>query len=272
MVQVGKLHRSRTRGMLCWGQPPEGVREQWLQELAAFLAPSSKAMVSRVAAAALWGLDGADVPCCFEINVGRTSPRRGPGIYRPSQDWTPDLAALLPVTPIGATLLEMGATERPNRLSPVEWVELAAEAALRRGLTTVDELGELVGQFDDRTAGRAVLVEMLAERPKGAKPTGSYLETRFVQVLRRAGLPDPERQVEIGDHLGRVGFFDFRIDKVVIETNGKEDHDAWEATQRDYERSDRVEALGYHVLTFSYDQVEFQPEFVVDAVRRTLRW
>ena len=229
-------------------------------------------MVCRVAAAALWGFDGATLPTCPEINVARNSARRGKGIHRPLQDWTPDEVDYLPVTSVPVTLLEMGATARPNRLSPVEWVELALESTLRSGLAKLDEIEELLHQVDGRAAGRSVLAHVLAQRPADASPTGSYLETRFVQVLRRAGLRDPERQVEIFDHMGRVGFFDFRIGTVVIETNGKQDHDDWVATEKDYERADRLQALGYHVLSFSYDQVEHRPEFVVDTVRKTLRW
>lgn len=272
MVASGALRHSGVPRVYCWGPAPESQRDAWLQQLAAFLAPSSKAMVSRVAAAALWSLDGTAVPTRPEINVGRDSARRGSGIHRPCKDWAPDLVDHLPVTSVPVTLLEMGATGRSDRLSAVEWVELALESALRAGYTTPEELEELISHSDGRVAGRSVLAEVLRQRPPGVKPTGSYLETRFVQVLRQAGLPEPERQVEIHDHLGRVGFFDFRIAKVVIETNGKEDHDPWEATQRDYERADRLEALGYHVLSFSYDQVEYRPEFVVESVRLTLQW
>ena len=52
-----------------------------------------------------------------------------------------------------------------------------------------------------------MLVEVLARR-SDQPPTESYLETRVVQVLRDAGLPTFDRQVELADEEGFIGRVD----------------------------------------------------------------
>ena len=63
----------------------------------------------------------------------------------------------------------------------------ALESALRKRLTTVDD----VGHANER---------VLDLRPEGAPPTESLLEALFVRLARTvAGLPDPVRQLKVGN-------------------------------------------------------------------------
>jgi hypothetical protein len=73
--------------------------------------------------------------------------------------------------------------------------EQALESALRKGLVTVDQLEDCRSKRIRRVLGL---------RPPDAPPTGSLLETLLVQLARRAGLPDPIRQLEVYDRHGRL--------------------------------------------------------------------
>lgn len=86
-------------------------------------------------------------------------------------------------------------------LDDLVW-EQALESALRKRLTSVDELRTVVNG-----RGRRVL----ALRPAGAPATESLLETLMVQLARRVpGLPEPVRQLRIEDAHGE---FVARVDQ-----------------------------------------------------------
>ncbi|MFN0091205.1 MAG: endonuclease domain-containing protein [Acidimicrobiales bacterium] len=183
-------------------------------------------------------------------------------------------AAPLPRTGVNETLVELGAglaakarwPGDPRPIPPADLLELALESALRRGLTTLADV-HLVAACGARRAGAEVLAEVLARRPVGAPATESYLETRAVQVMRRGGLPDPARQVEIRD--GRGGFIarvDFLLGRLVVETDGRATHARDGAFERDRERWSRLAAAGYAVLVFTYEQVERWPGYVVRTI------
>ena len=91
-------------------------------------------------------------------------------------------------------------------LSDDEW-EQALESALRKGLTTIEEIENTISG----RRGAARMRRVLAKRPAGAPPTGSLLETLFVQLARRIpGLPDPVRQYEVRNRHGDfVAYVDF---------------------------------------------------------------
>jgi very-short-patch-repair endonuclease len=102
------------------------------------------------------------------------------------------------------TLVDLAAT-----LDDMIW-EQALESALRKQLTTVDELvGALPALGRARTPGTVRIRRVLDRRPVGASPTESLLETLMVQLVREVdGLPDPTRQRRIfdsnGQFVGRV--------------------------------------------------------------------
>jgi hypothetical protein len=88
--------------------------------------------------------------------------------------------------------------------------ERALESALRRHLTTAEELERTLPRLGRaRTPGTARIRRVLALRPTGAAPTGSILETYMVQLARTvADLPPPIRQYVVwsatGSFIARV--------------------------------------------------------------------
>ena len=99
--------------------------------------------------------------------------------------------------------------------------EQALESALRQKLTTVAEIERRM--FGVRGVGR--IRRVLALRPKGAKPTGSILETLMVQLARGVeGLGPPSRQVEVRNRHGDfVAFVDLAWPElgIFIELDGQ---------------------------------------------------
>jgi hypothetical protein len=98
------------------------------------------------------------------------------------------------------TLIDLAAT-----LDDDTW-EQALESALRRKLTTLDEL--IGAAIQPRRPEAARIRRVLARRPAGAPPTESLLETLMVQLARTVpGLSDPARQFVVcrdGEFVARV--------------------------------------------------------------------
>jgi very-short-patch-repair endonuclease len=96
------------------------------------------------------------------------------------------------------TLVDLAAT-----LDETIW-EQALESALRKRLTTVDELViALPDHGRSRPPGTTRIRRVLVRRPAGAPPTDSLLETLMVQLTREVdGLREPTRQYRVFDANG----------------------------------------------------------------------
>jgi hypothetical protein len=91
--------------------------------------------------------------------------------------------------------------------------EQALECALRRKLASIADLdARLPDLARARTPGTARIRRVLDRRPRSVVPTGSLLETLFIQLARRVGgLPDPQCQVLV---INRHGDFVAYVDVV----------------------------------------------------------
>lgn len=261
------------RGLLLAGgtDPPT-----WPMAVAIAAARCPDGLVSGEAAAALYGLDGFDEGVPIAMQIGPTRSGRQPGTVRRPLLQGPEVICGLPVTGIEETLLNLGAdvVARPGCaaasqvLTAEELVELAVECALHRRLTSIRALSDLVHDSPPKRRGRAVLRGVL-ERRGEVPPTESYLETRFVQVLRAAGVAAFERQVDVDDGAGRpIGRVDFLQGPVVVECVGRQYHDGRE--DLDVERIARLTAAGYDVLPFRFAHVEHRQHHVVHTTAAAL--
>ncbi len=277
LIEQGELRRV-ARGVYASGDAPSepGNRWRWDLEVALRSGPSGL-VVARSAAAALWRFDAFESPTEIGFNSPVSGGSRRAHIRRVRPLEPPVTIDGLDVTGAGQTLLELGAglsgrraaNNDPHVVRADELVELAVESALRRGDATEVDLLDLLGRCGWRRAGSVMLQEVLDRRPYGAPPTGSYLETRGIQVLRNAGLPTGQRQVAIVDEWGRhLRRVDLLIeDRVIVEFDGKEFH----SFEADHEVWSRLSATGRVLLVFTYEQVTRRPRFVADQVERALR-
>ena len=65
--------------------------------------------------------------------------------------------------------------------------------------------------------------------------------------------------------------FLWRAQRVIVETDGREQHETPIAFHRDRERDERLTVLGYRVVRFTYRRLVDQPAAVAATLRALLR-
>jgi len=242
----------------------------WHQRLlAACLA--GPAVASHRAAAVVWRAPTPDTGV-LEVTALRHRRRKSSDVvwhesYLLDEDQVTEIDGI-PVTVPTRTIVDLGAVFTPDELIRV------LDDFTRRRLTTPARVASELERLGPRRPGRQCVEETLTRRfgPGQATVPESDLETVFESLLRRAGLPQPERQVAVPLPNGRVARIDFayRDHKLGIEVAGAEFHATPERWANDVGRLGVLAALGWMVLVFSDDQVRRTPDIVIDAVRHAL--
>lgn len=265
MVRTGLLARAAPHVLVLRGTP-----DDWERDLrVAVLEAGPGAVVSHAAAAVLWELPqiGRGTP---EVTVPRRAgrPRRTVGIVHhtllPSSP-VADRATGLPVTGPERTILDLSGRLRRTHLAR------CVQDLCRRELTSLDALAAALAGW--RASGRrgVLALEAVLDDALALPPTDSWLEARFVELVVRNGMQAPETQVllEAAGRRYRVDAF-FRARLLVVELLGHASHATREQLRRDAERVARLQAAGFEVVSFTYDQVVHDPSFVVEQVRRRI--
>jgi very-short-patch-repair endonuclease len=91
----------------------------------------------------------------------------------------------------------------------------------------------------------------------------SDLESRFLDLVREAGLPLPQLNVLVGGFLVDAYWPQPRL---VIELQSWEHHGHRQAFERDNERLTRLQVAGYSVLPLTYRQLCHQPAWVIRSI------
>ena len=100
----------------------------------------------------------------------------------------------VPCTSAARTLFDLCGQLKPAR------AERTVDNALARRLVTIPALWGVLNDVAARgRAGSKVLRRVLAERGARHVAPESELEHRFVELARQYGLPQPDRQVDIGN-------------------------------------------------------------------------
>jgi len=161
----------------------------------------------------------------------------------------------IPTTTVERTIFDLAAVCGPFT------VELAIDNALRRELTTLDELGVTLRRVGKRgRKGTKLLRSLLAERDPAYTPTESERELMLVRLLRQHGLPKAERQFSIhddeGNFIARPDLV-YRDLKIAMEYDSYERHVGKHALVRDSRRRNAVSALGWIVLVATAEDVRY---------------
>jgi hypothetical protein len=190
------------------------------------------------------------------------TPRRGPvaglilhrGTVRSDETAT---TKLLRHTTLDRTVLDLATVLHEDAL------ELVIESAIRLDRTVEARL-----RAAKPRRGGPTLTRVLSRRAPGWPATGSELETRYLQLIRPLGLPDPVRQYPICDSAGRCMFnLDFVWPDVGlwVEMDGRESHGLPKAVFADRHRqNDLITRLPWRLLRFTWDDV-------MEQQARTLR-
>lgn len=163
----------------------------------------------------------------------------------------------LPTLSADELILGVAADGTPKQLGAAvraaEYARVVDDASLRSVLT-------------QGRAGTAALRALLDRRVVGTTFSRTALEEQLRDLIAAAGLPTPLTNVNIptNDPITNVDFYLAPLG-LVIEADGPE-HDLPAQRLRDQEHTLALEALGLHVLRFSYRQIEQHPEAVIRAL------
>lgn len=272
VVEVGGgegLARGRVRSGL-WERVqagvyvPAGLTLTWEQRLlGAVLAAGPTAVASHRAAYVLWGLDGLSSSPA-EITVAYTSSPVPEGVIRHRTRRAPEVhvRSRVPCTSVERTLIDVG------RYLPTAIIERGVEDAIKRGLTTHDRLATVIEEQGGRgVPGAGRVRRVVQRRPAGARAAGSPAEVRFLQLLRRYGLPDPVRQFVVVCRNGQTYVVDMAWPekRVLVEIDGLGKR--WDAAALDQflERQNAILEMGYILRRYGWRAITERAD---DTARR----
>ncbi|MEL4503861.1 hypothetical protein AAEX63_03035 [Luteococcus sp. H138] len=182
-----------------------------------------------------------------------------PGCRHVRRRHLPTSRALLPVSPVDWTVLDLCAAE-PERA--VEWVT----EALRKRLTTA---GRLQKELDRRPwlAGGARTRQLLTNLLHDAEGLESTLEHRYaVAVEQPHGLPRGRRQ-----YRRKYKRHDLLYDSAIVELDGRLGHADSRSTFRDMERDNESMLEGLPTLRYGHDDCWRRPCEVASQVNQMLQ-
>jgi Protein of unknown function (DUF559) len=162
-------------------------------------------------------------------------------------------------TSASRTVIDMAA----GRASARE-IERVIDDAIHRRLTSLPTLRSRIDDLCGRGVPRGPVLRALLLDSGGE----SYLERRFLGLVRRANLPRPVCQVvhrTDGKRIARVDF-QFRGTNVIVEVSGRLGHVSDRDRQRDAHRRNALQSTGHIVLEFTTADVLDQQDYVVNTL------
>ena len=239
------------------------VPASWEQKLmSAQLWAGPQAAVSHRSAAALLQLWGCE-PGHVELTTpAARRPPRGVRLYRGLLSGA-DTATLgmFRISAATRTLIDLAGVVSDEAL------EIALDSALRNRLTSVPYLTARLNSVGSQgRKGCGTLSRLLAHRVS-LGGLESPLETKFLRLVRRAGLPMPEAGFEVGRY--RIDFA-YPQAKLGIELEGLDYHSGRQALNRDKARRNYFTDLGWVILYFTWDDVTRRPVDALETLRNHL--
>jgi very-short-patch-repair endonuclease len=160
------------------------------------------------------------------------------------------------------TFIDLGVALSPDEL------EAVLNEGIRRNLLSLPAITSRPERFGPLRRGTAVVRAVLDRQLPGRRPPESVLETRFLQLIRSAGLPEPVGQYRVRVN-GAVLRLDFAYPRsnIAIELDGAAFHSGEIAQQRDRRRDNQLGATGWRVLHFDWREVTRTPDYVLATMR-----
>jgi hypothetical protein len=229
--------------------------------LAAVLASGPGALLSHASAAWLWEISSRD-PAPFEV-IGPVPRRPRPPIrlHRGRNLAAEDRYVLdeIPVTALPRTYLDFAATASAHQLAR------ALDVGEQRGLF---DLGPMESVLDRNVghpgAGRLSRAMGIYRPPNVIR---SKLEGRFLDLVRRAGLPTPSTNINVGGYELDVYWPQERF---VVELDVYETHGTRAAFENDRLRQEDLLLLGIGMIRVTGPRFDREPQTVIERVARLL--
>ena len=158
------------------------------------------------------------------------------------------------------TIIDLAASQHPP-----DSIEKAIDSAIRLRLTSIPLLTRRMTDLTPGRVGIRLLREILLD--SGGE---SFLERRFLRLIRSARLPRPTCQVvyAASGRVMRVDF-EFRGINVVVEVSGRLGHTSDRDRQKDARRRNALQQLGNTVLEFTTVDVLSSPDYILATLHRS---
>jgi very-short-patch-repair endonuclease len=249
-----------------------GSSPTWEQHLLGLvLAAGPAAAASHRSAAALLGIPGFERRGLVEVTTPR--PRRHRTVDQIVHRWRPFPAHHLTIvdgittTRVARTLCDLAGVLHPGK------TERAIDNCLAMGIATPGTLEATLGDLASRgRKGTAIMRQLLADRSDGYIPPASETEARFRDLVREAGLPEPIRQLDVGDAEAWIGRVDVAYPpaRLLIELDSRRHHSSKLDLEVDAARDRRLTRAGWSVVRFTWTDLVERPGWVVSELRRLL--
>jgi very-short-patch-repair endonuclease len=255
-LETGRLHRI-CRGVYAVGH--RGISRQG-HCLAAVLSCGDGALLSHRSAAWLWGLTAR---FAAPVEVTAASPRRIRTAIRVHSAEALTLGDRtssegIPVTAVPRTLLDFAAVD--------PWyLRQALDNARRRGLLDLIAIDVLLARSRG-FRGAARLREALTLH-RSAAFTRSGLERQFVELVRRAGLPQPSMNLFVeGYELDAY----WAAERFAVELDTYDYHGSPTAFEEDRLRQESLKLAGIEMTRITGARIDREPTAVMKRLRRLL--
>ena len=211
-------------------------------------------MLSHRSAAWLWGLVKQPADLVHVTSPAMRAPIPGVVAHRSGTLMPKDLRIhrALPVTSPARALLDSAPLLSAREL------ELAFDRGLVERLVRTSQIQELLERAGNHP-GRARLAD-LASRERGTALTRSEREERALELIRAAGLPEP--QVNVAWHGFELDFY-WPDRGVVLEVDGWQFHSTRARFARDHRKDAALREHRIEVVRVTGDEVQDEPLVVV---------
>lgn len=229
-----------------------------------------EAWVCGATAAALHGIEGYTLRRPFHVLVPRRrNVRRLGAVFHQSEHMT-----LVDRCRVGGAFVTSGARTLIDvaRVTSPERLLSAVESTLLLGIVSEDLLYRRIGALRSKGRfGMPALLTVLDERQL-ASGAESWLESEYLRLLRRAGLPLPDTQQVLTRARDRTVRVDCRFPgtSLVVELLGYRYHRSRGDLNRDAARSNALMSAGYSPYQFTFDNIVNDPTEVVETTARAL--
>ncbi len=209
-------------------------------------------------AGAVWNLNGFNEGI-IEVTTMRR-PRTTSTVWHRRELGACDVTAIdgIRVTSIHRTLIDLGDVVDQSV------VEDAVDSALSRKLTSAEWLQRQLERIGTNgRMGARLLADILNE---GDARPASWLERRFIRLLGDATLPAYRREWPVLEYR-----LDFAWPEVTlaVEVHGEKWHRKRLRWAKDLERHNRLTALGWTVLHYTWDEIKNNPDRVIHEIVST---
>jgi len=247
-----------------------GCPPSWEQDLHALVLATQPAAASHRSAAALLGVPGfprcgtAEVVTTRALRERITSAQVHSSRVLPPEHLT--TVEGIVTTGVARTVIDLAGVVHPQR------AERVLDNCLARGLVTLEAVRCVVDLLARRgRPGIAVMRRLLADRADSYAAPESGLEARAIELIRSAGLPEPVRQLDVGDATGWIGRVDLAYPdrRLVIEVDSDVHHSTLVDRRADQLRDHRLRGAGWAVERITEDDL-VRPRVLADRLKALL--